>query len=59
MPFLKDSRLSKKKRSKKAAFRRAVIVSLTRRFHPSIFHSKLIFMLMWAFLLITIQDHTW
>lgn len=48
-----------RKVKKKTAFRRDVIVSLTCRFYPSILHLKLIFILMWAFLLITIQDHTW
>lgn len=58
MALLKDSRLSLSKEKKKPAFRRAVIVSLTR-LHLSILHLKLIFILMSAFLLITIQDHTW
>lgn len=42
----------------KTAFTQAVIVSLTL-FHSAILYLKLVFTLMWAFLLITHQDHTW
>lgn len=42
----------------KTALTQAVIVSLTL-FHSAILYLKLIFTLMWAFLLITHQDHTW